>query len=189
MLFCLERAIAVEQSGFFIPTVWVHTWRVDCIKKHRHNSVTGRLVLYRLWIEIIEKMGTEDRRGRGRFTTPPPSSASLFLVRSTFDFIWFYFLFLWGSGGWDGRIGSRSKHSFLVQRGGVEGEKEERGDREGRDEFGGDGVRSKWCFDNLIVSLFFHPACRDVERKEGNKEGDRRFGLVTDIRDTFYLES
>lgn len=47
----------------------------------------------------------------------------------------------------------------------------------GRGEFREGWDRSKRCFDDLIVGLFFHPACRD---RRGRKEQKKREPPVTD---------
>lgn len=103
---------------------------MECRNTHRHNSVTGRLVLYR------KKGDRED--GEDLQTHPSPVLSSA--VVGPLDVLPIFFFCLFVSLGGGGRMAgweSRSKHSFLVQcekadgRGGMDGGKEERETREG----------------------------------------------------------
>lgn len=64
---------------------------MECSKKHRHNSVTGRLVLYRLWIEI--KKGGQRVGEDGEDLQTHPSPVLSFNVVGPLDVLPFDFIF------------------------------------------------------------------------------------------------
>lgn len=140
------------------------------VNTRQHVSDAGRRGLERLWVEKSGQRAGEDGEESQTHPSPIPSFAAI----GPLNVSPVVFLFVSGVrlAGWIAEVNIVA--SFNERR--LTGEEGGKGDREGGMRSGEDGLRSKGCFDNLIVRLFFHPACRDdEERKEREGRTKKRF--------------